>query len=59
MKALESRKFIVVAIILAASIVWMAIGKMDAGQWIGLAQWIASAYILGNVGEKAITKWSP
>ena len=38
---------------LAASVLlWL--GKLTGAEWVGTVQWIASAYILGNVGQRGI-----
>ncbi|MGE0343837.1 MAG: hypothetical protein AB7O86_12320 [Porticoccaceae bacterium] len=58
MKALDSRKFVLALAAFLAANAWLALGTMTAEQGIGLIEYALGAYVLGNVGEKAVTNWS-
>ena len=41
---------------LIAGIVFFALGKLDAAQWLSQSAWVLGLYMAGNVGDSAVTK---
>jgi hypothetical protein len=48
-----SRKFLLACASCAAGVVFFALGKMDAPQWISFTTWVLGLYMAGNVGDTA------
>ncbi|TWI04815.1 hypothetical protein IP90_00953 [Luteimonas cucumeris] len=55
-RRLYSRKFWLAASAFLAGVVFFALGKLDAAQWMGLTTWVLGIYCAGNVGDQAVTK---
>ncbi len=51
-----SRKFALACAGLVAGIVFFALGKLDAAQWLSQSAWVLGLYMAGNVGDSAVTK---
>jgi hypothetical protein len=51
-----SRKFALACAGLIAGIVFFALGKLDAAQWLSQSAWVLGLYMAGNVGDSAVTK---
>lgn len=51
-----SRKFLLACAGLIAGIVFFALGKLDAAQWLSQSAWVLGLYMAGNVGDSAVTK---
>ena len=51
-----SRKFLLACAALLAGIVFFALGKIDAAQWLSQSAWVLGLYMAGNVGDTAVTK---
>ncbi|MCM2311387.1 MAG: hypothetical protein NDI84_08290 [Steroidobacteraceae bacterium] len=48
-----SRKFILASAAFLAGVVFFAIGKIDATQWLSQCAWCVGLYMAGNVGDTA------
>ena len=48
-----SRKFLLAAVAFAAGVVFFALGKLDAAQWLSQSAWVLGLYMAGNVGDTA------
>ena len=51
-----SRKFLLACAGLIAGIVFFALGKLDAAQWLSQSAWVLGLYMAGNVADQAVTK---
>lgn len=51
-----SRKFILACVAWIAGVVFFAVGKLDAAQWMSQSAWALGLYFAANVGAKATTK---
>ena len=51
-----SRKFLLACAGLIAGIVFFALGRLDAVQWLSQSVWVLGLYMAGNVGDSAVTK---
>jgi hypothetical protein len=51
-----SRKFLLACAAFVAGLVFFAIGKIDAAQWLSQSAWVLGLYLAGNVGDQAVTK---
>lgn len=51
-----SRKFILASVVFVAGIVFFALGKIDAAQWLSQSAWVLGLYMAGNVGDTAAMK---
>lgn len=51
-----SRKFALACAGLIVGIVFFALGKLDAAQWLSQSAWVLGLYMAGNVGDSAVTK---
>lgn len=51
-----SRKFLLACAGWLAGIVFFAIGKLDAAQWLTQSAWVLGLYLAANVGDQAVTK---
>lgn len=51
-----SRKFLLACAGLIAGIVFFALGKLDAAQWLSQSAWVLGLYMAGNVGDSAVKK---
>ena len=51
-----SRKFLLACAGLTAGIVFFALGKLDAAQWLSQSAWVLGLYMAGNVGDSAVPK---
>lgn len=52
----NSRKFLLACAGWLAGIVFFAIGKLDAAQWLTQSAWVLGLYLAANVGDQAVTK---
>lgn len=55
-KRYASRKFILACAAFLAGLVFFAIGKIDAAQWLSQVAWVLGLYMAGNVGDTAAAK---
>ena len=53
---LQSKKLMFAVILFLASIVFVAIGQGDFGQWAEFVKWVFGIYAAGNVGEHVSNK---
>ncbi len=53
---LRSKKLMFAMILFLASIVFVATGQADFGQWSEFVKWVFGIYAAGNVGEHVSTK---
>ncbi len=51
-----SRKFLLACAGWIAGVVFFAVGKLDAAQWMGQSAWVLGLYLAANVGDQAATK---
>jgi hypothetical protein len=51
-----SRKFALACAGWLAGVVFFAMGKMDAAQWLTQSAWVLGLYMAGNVGDSAVTR---
>lgn len=51
-----SRKFIIACAAWVAGVVFFAVGKLDAAQWMSQSVWVLGLYGLANVSDQAVTK---
>ncbi len=51
-----SRKFLLACAAWVAGVVFFAVGKLDAAQWMSHTAWVLGLYVAGNVGDQATTK---
>lgn len=51
-----SRKFILACAGWTAGVVFFALGKLDAAQWMSQSAWVLGLYLAANVGDQAVTK---
>ncbi|MFL9582378.1 hypothetical protein [Stenotrophomonas sp. AB1(2024)] len=51
-----SRKFLLACAGWAAGVVFFAIGKLDAAQWMSQSAWVLGLYLASNVSDQAVTK---
>lgn len=51
-----SRKFLLATGTAVAGVVFFALGKMAADQWIAQSGFVLASYLAGNVGQKAVDK---
>lgn len=51
-----SRKFLLACAGLITGIVFFALGKLDAAQWLSQSAWVLGLCMAGNVGDSAVTK---
>lgn len=51
-----SRKFLLACAAFAAGIVFFALGKIDAAQWLSQSAMALGLYLAANVGDQAVTK---
>ena len=51
-----SRKFLLACAGLIAGIVFFALGRLDAAQWLSQSAWVLGLYMAGNVADQAVTK---
>jgi hypothetical protein len=51
-----SRKFLLACAAFVAGLVFFAMGKIDAAQWLSQSAWVLGLYLAGNVGDQAVTK---
>lgn len=51
-----SRKFLLASAGWAAGVVFFALGKLDAAQWMSQSAWVLGLYLAANVGDQAVTK---
>jgi hypothetical protein len=51
-----SRKFILACAAFVACIVFFALGRMTAAEWIGCVTWLCGLYFAANVGDQAVTR---
>lgn len=51
-----SRKFLLACAGWAAGVVFFAIGRLDAAQWMSQSAWVLGLYLAANVGDQAATK---
>lgn len=52
----HSRKFLLASAGWAAGVVFFALGKLDAAQWMSQSAWVLGLYLAANVGDQAVTK---
>lgn len=52
----SSRKFLLACAGWLAGIVFFAVGKLDAAQWLAQSAWVLGLYLAANVGDQAVTK---
>ena len=50
-----SRKFILASVAFLAGVAFFALGKIDAAQWLTQSAWVLGLYMVGNVGDTAVT----
>jgi uncharacterized membrane protein YiaA len=50
-----SRKFILACVAFLAGVAFFALGKIDAAQWLTQSAWVLGLYMVGNVGDTAVT----
>lgn len=55
-KRYASRKFLLACVAFASGLVFFALGKLDAAQWLSQSAWVLGLYMAGNVGDQAVTK---
>lgn len=48
-----SRKFVLAATAFVVGVVFFALGKLDAAQWLSQSAWVLGLYMAGNVGDTA------
>lgn len=53
---LQSKKLMFAMILFLASIVFVATGQADFGQWAEFVKWVFGIYAAGNVGEHVSNK---
>lgn len=51
-----SRKLLMACAGWVAGVVFFAIGKLDAAQWMSQSAWVLGLYLAANVGDQAATK---
>lgn len=51
-----SRKFILACAAWVAGVVFFAVGKLDAAQWMSHTVWVLGIYSASNVSDQAVTK---
>ena len=51
---LGGRRYWLCCAVCLAACVLLWYGKLTGAEWVGAMQWISSAYILGNVGQRGI-----
>lgn len=50
-----SRKFVLSAAAFAAGVVFFALGKLDAAQWMSQSAIVLGLYLTANVSDQAVT----
>lgn len=51
-----SRKFLLACAGWVAGVVFFAVGKLDAAQWMSQSAWVLGLYLASNVSDQAVTK---
>lgn len=51
-----SRKFLLASVAFAAGVMFFALGRLDAAQWLSQSAWVLGLYMAGNVGDTAAEK---
>lgn len=51
-----SRKFLLACAGWVAGVVFFAVGKLDAAQWMSQSVWVLGLYSAANIGDQATTK---
>lgn len=51
MNRYASRKFILACVAFLAGLIFFALGKLDAAQWLSQSAWVLGLYMAGNVGD--------
>ena len=51
-----SRKFLLACVGWIAGVVFFAVGKLDAAQWMSQSAWVLGLYLASNVSDQAVTK---
>jgi hypothetical protein len=49
----RSRKFMLAMLSFVMSSAWLALGMIDALQWVDITKWVLGLYLAGNVGDTA------
>ncbi len=52
----QSRKFILACAGWLAGVVFFALGRLDAAQWMSQSAWVLGLYLGANVADQAVTK---
>jgi hypothetical protein len=55
-KRYASRKFLLACAAFGAGLLFFAMGKLDAAQWLSQSAWVLGLYMAGNVGDTAAEK---
>lgn len=53
---LAAKQWYLATSIFFAACGFLAAGKLDGSQWVGLMQWLATVYIAGEVGSRMAEK---
>ena len=55
-KQLQSKKLMFAILLFLSSVVFVALGRADFGQWSEFVKWVFGIYAAGNVGEHVSNK---